>query len=354
MKKTFILLAAMLVTSIAAKAWEVGDYYDADGIPSIIVYVDESGEHGLRMGPRYFYTAERYKEALEQEEQRQNTEANWVNSKFAQKQVNKQLDKHMETILANSPEGVNKEEVMRKIKMAQTPGGTETMLQQEQEKLLAMQNNASPEDAELIKQGIAATEYDPYMAYKNALTFVDMQEYRFTDFSNRKLKVMKQNFKDLAATNTGSGYENTTNVIDYCRANNIDAELYFPEYVYARSLGDNWFIPGNDELELIAKSVLGGVGEEYKVSIVEKIQKTETANKTTWNSAKFFFPYVELMSSSMINGSWNGKGIGKMPIATVRQDYYSLFMTNDYLGQNYWYIFAKNYQTVICVPVCKF
>lgn len=41
----------MLVTSIAAKAWEVGDYYNLDGVPSIVVWVDSTGEHGLRMTP---------------------------------------------------------------------------------------------------------------------------------------------------------------------------------------------------------------------------------------------------------------------------------------------------------------
>ena len=56
MKKTFIVLAAMLVTSIAAKAWEVGDFYDQDptGVPALVVYVDESGEHGLIMAPQAF------------------------------------------------------------------------------------------------------------------------------------------------------------------------------------------------------------------------------------------------------------------------------------------------------------
>ena len=48
MKKTFIVLAAVLM-AMTAKAWEVGDFYDQDptGVPAVVVYVDESGEHGL-------------------------------------------------------------------------------------------------------------------------------------------------------------------------------------------------------------------------------------------------------------------------------------------------------------------
>lgn len=38
--------------SVFAKAWEVGDYYDLDGVPSIVVWVDSTGEHGLRMSPQ--------------------------------------------------------------------------------------------------------------------------------------------------------------------------------------------------------------------------------------------------------------------------------------------------------------
>lgn len=48
MKKSLLLIAAIAI-SMLAKAWEVGDYYDLDGVPSIIVWVDSTGEHGLRM-----------------------------------------------------------------------------------------------------------------------------------------------------------------------------------------------------------------------------------------------------------------------------------------------------------------
>ena len=52
MKKIFLFVAA-LVTSMVAKAWQVGDLYanDPTGVPAIVVYVDESGEHGLMMAP---------------------------------------------------------------------------------------------------------------------------------------------------------------------------------------------------------------------------------------------------------------------------------------------------------------
>ena len=53
MKKLFILFAIILM-AMTAKAWKVGDFYanDPTGVPAIVVYVDETGEHGLIMAPQ--------------------------------------------------------------------------------------------------------------------------------------------------------------------------------------------------------------------------------------------------------------------------------------------------------------
>lgn len=56
MKKTFITLVAMLFTSFAAEALQVGDFYvdNQTGVPSIVVYLDASGQHGLLMAPQAY------------------------------------------------------------------------------------------------------------------------------------------------------------------------------------------------------------------------------------------------------------------------------------------------------------
>lgn len=38
-------------------------------------------------------------------------------------------------------------------------------------------------------------------------------------------------------------------VEEYCKTNNISFEEYFPEYAYAKSLGEGWYIPGKIEAE---------------------------------------------------------------------------------------------------------
>ncbi len=353
MKKLILLVIAISISMIA-RAWKVGDYYDADGIPSIIVWVDDSGEHGLRMAPRIFYDFKEdgdYAQTIEQSQNKQNQQEALVNSKFAQKQVNKRMDAQMDNILANLPEGVNKEEFMRQMQLMQNQG-METVLQQEQDKLLEMQDNISVEDAELVKQGINATEYDPMLAYRNAQTFCDRLPYQTIDYSRKKIKLMKKYDADLLSTNNGSGKNNTNNVIDYCKSNNIDIDLYFPAYSYAKSLGDHWFIPGNDELELIAQAISNGVGKEYKQSRVELTKKIASAY--IWMKAEGFFPYKTLGSSTMVKSAWSSNQTNKSKCDKAAKDgTYSLQLTNDYMDfTNQYYVFS--YQTNIYCPVCEF
>ena len=48
MKKNLVLLFALLCV-IYAKAYNIGDFYNKNGIKGIVIKVDASGEHGLIM-----------------------------------------------------------------------------------------------------------------------------------------------------------------------------------------------------------------------------------------------------------------------------------------------------------------
>lgn len=48
MKKKLVLLFSLLC-AIYAKAYNVGDFYNKDGVKGVVVKVDASGEHGLIM-----------------------------------------------------------------------------------------------------------------------------------------------------------------------------------------------------------------------------------------------------------------------------------------------------------------
>lgn len=352
--KKILLALAVICNCMMAKAWNVGDYYDADGVPSVIVYVDETGEHGLRMGPRFFWTAEIFKEALKIEEER-NPKSYQSDSQTTQK-LNDAISAR-EKAIAEMPEGPKKEKALRQLQIAKSVmQGTNK--REQRDSLLAMLDTSSIEEAERIKQELIALDDDPYMVYKNALDFVERQEYRFIDYSERKLKVMKNNFEELAKINTGSGEENTTNIFEYCQKNGINVDLYFPEYVYAKSLGDNWFIPGNDELELVAKAFLDGVGKEFKISAIRETPHLKY-KYTNWHNAKFFFPYLDLRSSTLVKSKWADNGnkskVEKLANSTVRHDYYSLLLINEpFAAFHNWYVFTSNYESTICAPFCKF
>lgn len=72
-------------------------------------------------------------------------------------------------------------------------------------------------------------------------------------------KVMKEMMsQNLNGTN---GVENCKNIADYCESNGLPMEAYFPEMSWAASLGEGWFIPGTDELEIYANVIAQGVGK---------------------------------------------------------------------------------------------
>ena len=47
--KLFLLAVIAVCFCTNVNAVELGDYMEIDGIPSIVIYVDDSGEHGLVM-----------------------------------------------------------------------------------------------------------------------------------------------------------------------------------------------------------------------------------------------------------------------------------------------------------------
>lgn len=94
------------------------------------------------------------------------------------------------------------------------------------------------------------------------------------------VKVMKEMMKqNLNGTN---GQDNCKNIAEYCEANGLSMDAYFPEATWAASLGEGWFIPGTDELELYASVIAKGVGKEKdkKLSGLTKFDvKRDSLNK---------------------------------------------------------------------------
>ena len=249
MKKTFIVLAAMLVISIAAKAWEVGDFYDQDptGVPAVVVYVDESGEHGLIMSP--LAMTER-------------TYQNYIKKKTFEKNK-KKYDKQAAKVYKKP--GMDLVEIEAKIE----------------------QNNNT---------------YSRILEwYANAPRLFDGD---LTEINERKA------IEGVASQNNEYGEENQKAIVAYCGEGNFDMEKYFRQNYWAEQLGEGWFIPGNYELELYSKCYSQGFGKQNKpLGFVPK----ESIEKLThfwtkllgYTGGTDLFPYSMILSSTMLKSAWS-------------------------------------------------
>ena len=59
------------------------------------------------------------------------------------------------------------------------------------------------------------------------------------------------------------GKENAKIYAEYCKDNGLSMAEVFPEMEWALRLGNGWFIPGIDELELLGIFYQGGLGTKY-------------------------------------------------------------------------------------------
>lgn len=249
MKKTIIVLVAMLVSSIVAKAWEVGDFYaqDPTGVPAVVVYVDESGEHGLIMSP-IAMTEKTYQ--------------NYIKKKTFDKNK-KRYDKQV--VKTYKKQGLDLVEIDAKI---------------------AKNNNIYSHIIEW---------------YANAPRLFDGN---LTEFNERKA------IEDIASQNSEYGEENQKAIVAYCEESNFDMEKYFRQNYWAEQLGEGWFIPGNYELELYSQCYAQGFGKQYKpFSVVPKeaIEKLTNFWTKLWGytGGTDLFPYNMILSSTMIKSAWS-------------------------------------------------
>lgn len=249
MKKTFILLAAMLVTSIAAKAWEVGDFYaqDPTGVPAVVVYVDESGEHGLIMSPLAMT---------------EKTYQNYIKKKIFEKNK-KKYDKQVAK--AYKKQGMDLAEIDAKI---------------------AQNNNIYSRIIEW---------------YTNAPRLFDGD---LTEIKERKA------IEGVASQNNEYGEENQKAIVAYCEESDFDMEKYFRQNYWAEQLGEGWFIPGNYELELYSKCYAQGFGKQNKPAAFiskEAIEKLTNFWTKLWGytGGTDLFPYNMILSSTMIKSAWS-------------------------------------------------
>lgn len=336
MKKTIIVLAAMLVTSFAAKAWEVGDFYaqDPTGVPAIVAYVDESGEHGLIMAPLNFST------------------------------------KGLKN-LKNNPILFTKKQYQQIVNDLYSSNKIKQTAAEMQTKMLKL--NIDSLKTIIDEQGDLYGE-----TYQKTMAWLEQQN--LPNDSKRKgfkEKLFNQYLSDLAASNTEYGESNTKAIIEYCQENGIDMQLYFPEVNYAMTLGEGWFVPGNYELELISTYYADSIGENYKQKTTEINEKKLVLTHKISEGAILYPNFSDLQSSTMTKSNWsesenNKEKVGKLlstggrnagPLtqlivltisASEQAPYYTLTEINQGLSMKSWFIFAKNNYEAYPIVVRRF
>lgn len=286
--KRFIFTLFILCTALTMHAYEVGDWFieEATGMPVIVVYVDQSGEHGLLMAPSGGYTQA------------------------------KSIPKSIKS------------------------------LQQYKKKNDAREQKRSRANA--MKHGIDVTPMDEYIAQSNELfDAVVAWLPNIPLMSDSKIKELeeKKMLRNIASKMTGNGQHDQQVIIDYCEENGINMAYYFYAIDWCRQLGEGWFIPGNEELELVVSSFTPGIGKYQDLD-----QSQQTLFDFKWKTwmLQSVYPVFRVRSSTFTESPWEEIGNNKDKTA---QDINELKYWN--FQDNYYVLGWKGTFTKTCYVLIK-
>ncbi len=210
-----------MATATTGETYSVGDIYVKDGLNTVVLSVDASGQHGIAMllpeaidriayySPFIFRGTIMKKKWTEEEKERFKTERQEVGSKK------------------------NKESIA-----------------------------------------------------KNAKFFSDWVE----ENSIVQSKSQSEHREKIYSQMGEDGKQNMAVVERYCADNGVDMKEAFPEFAYAKSLGEGWFIPGNREAEYYADYIGFGLGREKNVIVdIPKMMKVKGSLKATFDYQESFY-----------------------------------------------------------------
>jgi len=221
MKRLLFVLSTILFTGMVnAKTYQFGDLIEKDGVTAIVVYVDQSGEHGLMMTPRAFFS-QLTEESIE-----------------AKKEIERRELKQIFALTKSTAKkyGVSEEDY-------------------------AMGMNAALEAELDLLDKAAVLPIMPSCKWTKAMR----KEY-------------DQHIKALLSSNTEFGKDNQKMIAEYCLNNGIAMDVFFPQFYWASQLGDDWFIPGNHELELFGLNFIDKIGVDYMTMALSKKEKERFDN----------------------------------------------------------------------------
>lgn len=276
MKKISLCCTALFISVLlCAEKHQLGDYVEKDGVPSIVVYVDQTGEHGL--------------------------------------------------LLSMKARGINEKDLLKEEKII-AKGKKETLSIYQKRMKFYHAARAKKQGAEALAAVDARFERQKEMIekfYAQKPIVYTKQYYKIADGEREKI------LQSIQGQMNESGQENTRLLLDLCAENNLSVRDYFPIYDWVSNLGNDWFIPGNDELELMAQSLnIDNLGEAYKSSIPHGKNDTEIYNIfdsinsnvaylvrnvslgldyywfNVWGGDQYW-PLCSIQSSTMVKSNWS-------------------------------------------------
>ena len=246
--KKLILIFTIVLMSLSIRAYEIGDWFidQQTGVPSVVVFVDQSGEHGLVTSPIGCISNSERKRYI----------------KFTQQLWEKKYAKELKIWKSR----------FEKIEVD----------------TLNMDRYLSQ----------ARELYHALMGYTPTMPIISTPKERF-DYRER-LRIIE----GLAPRMTGYGLHDQQLIVDYCKKNNINIASFSPTINWALELGEGWFIPGNYELELYAKAISCGINVRVKGN---EMDKCYYMFKIKTFELHYLYPNNAIFSSTPVNSYWDAQ-----------------------------------------------
>lgn len=95
---------------------------------------------------------------------------------------------------------------------------------------------------------------------KQTMKDAKAQQKEKVDSMRTKIMALQPHMKAVYGQITAEGSNNQKVVEAYCSDNGLDINELFPDYAWAKSLGEGWYVAGDRELEMYSYVIACGVG----------------------------------------------------------------------------------------------
>ncbi len=122
-------------------------------------------------------------------------------------------------------------------------------------------------------------------------------------------KKEKIDVSDLMNQLSDDGKKNQEKIEAYCEKNGISLQERFPLQYWAKSLGEGWFIPGDQELTYFANMYFGGLGRSNSLGTKTMSHAKELCSNELVQEMLARMVFSGIYSSSCHNAEWGFRAL---------------------------------------------